>query len=242
MTNLMKKTTDAYAAPVPQQGLTPRACLLTAATLAAGTQAYGAAVRFENDTNFDWYFTTLDVTLPASAQTYGSVFDVTGNSVYLDYFSDFYPAFSYQHSYTRGNGAEVWSSGFSNRYSAPLNSGELIGSGLEGGAWSQFSTLEFAFQEGDPYYYYYYRGTNGFRGLLPPDGSDTYIGLRLTIEGAQHYGWVGVQNFGGFIEVFAWGYETEAGVPVPAGVPSPGPASVLALGAVGALRRPTRSA
>ncbi|MBZ0171810.1 MAG: hypothetical protein K8E66_05475, partial [Phycisphaerales bacterium] len=74
--------------------------LATAAAIAAGTQAYGGAVRFENDTNFDWYFTTLDVTRSAASQTFGGVGDVTGTSIYLDYFSDFYPAFTYWHSYT----------------------------------------------------------------------------------------------------------------------------------------------
>lgn len=215
--------------------------LATAAAIAAGTQAYGGAVRFENDTNFDWYFTTLDITRSAASQTFGGVGDVTGTSIYLDYFSDFYPAFTYWHSYTSGNGAELWNSGFSNRYSSGFNAGDQIGPGMSGGAWNQSSTLEFYFIQGDAYYVYpygyYYTYTEGNRGLLPTDGSPAYIGVRLTIDSAQHYGWIGLTNSSGFIDVFAWGYETEAGVGIAAGVPAPGTMGLLAVGAAGVFCR-----
>jgi hypothetical protein len=217
-------------------------CLVLAATIAATSVAYAGPVRYDNDTNYSWFYSVLDLTQSSADQTYGGVGSVTGTSFYMDYFSDFYPSFSYQHSYLSGAGAEIWNSGFQNRYSAPLNSGELVGPGLSDGAWSQSSTFEFAWDSCTyNYYYYYYECESGFRGLLPPDGSQTYVGARLTIDNQFHYGWIGVQNFGGFIDVFAWGYETEAGVPIAAGVPAPGGLGALAIGAVGALSRKRRA-
>lgn len=230
--------------------------LTIAATIAAGTAAYGAPVRFENDPFVGVNFNALDITMSAAAQAGGGSAGLTGTQVYLYYFADFYPTFSYQRTDTRGSGLEIWNSGFGNFYSAAFNSGELIGPGMTGGAWSQSSRLAFSYTSADRYYvpptyvypygYYggYYTYTNymsGERGLLSPDGSQTYIGTRLTINGATHYGWIGVQNFNGYIEVFAWGYETEAGVGVRAGVPSPGAMAVVALGAAGALGRRKRA-
>ncbi len=220
--------------------------LAAAAAIAAGTAAYGDVIRFDNTTGFTWYYTTLDLTLSADNQTYGGVGSVTGTSIYLDYFADFYPTFSYQHSYTSGSGAEIFNSGFNNRYAKPINAGDVIGPGLAGGAFHSGSTLEFAFDACDIYYYnyqYYYDCTSGNRGLLPTDGSQAYIGVRMTIDSAFHYGWIGVENHNGYIEVFAWGYETEAGVGIEAGaVPAPGALGLLAFGAVGALSRKKRSA
>lgn len=213
-------------------------CLALAAAIAATSVAYAGPVRYDNDTNYSWFYSVLDLTKSAADQSYGGIGDVTGSSFYMDYFSDFYPSFSYQHSYLGGAGGELWNSGFQDRYAAPLDSGELVGPGLSNGAWSQSSTLEFAWSSYD-----YYTGEydSGFRGLLPPDGSPTYVGARLTIDNQFHYGWIGVQNFGGFIDVFAWGYETEAGVPVAAGAPTPGTLGALAVGAVGALSRKRRA-
>jgi hypothetical protein len=211
--------------------------LATAAAIAAATaSAHAEAIRHENTTNFDWLFNTLDLTQSAEDQSFG----ITGSSIYMDYFGDFYPTFSYSHIYTSGDGAEIFNSGFSNRYAAPLDAGTLIGPSLTGGEFSQASTFEFAFTSCD--YYYPYNCTDGTRGILPA-GVDTYLGVRLTINGNFHYGWVGVNRSGTFLDVFAWGYETEAGVGIRAGgVPSPGPLAVLAIGAAGALSRKRRPA
>ena len=211
-----------------------------AATIAAGTPAYADAVRFDNDGSFDWYFTTLDLTLSAQDQTLGTTADVTGTSIYLDYFGDFYPTFTYQHAYTGGLGAEIFNGGFSNRYASPFDAGDLIGPGLVGGAFSQSSSLEFSFYACD--YYDPDDCYSGNRGLLPIDGTPTYIGVRLDIGGMDHYGWIGLtNNGGGSISVFAWGYETTANTAIGAGVPSPGALGALAIGAVGLLGRRTRA-
>lgn len=223
------------------------ASLATAAAIAAGTSAYGDVIRFDNTAQYSWFYTTLDLTRASNDQTYGGIGDVSGTSLYMDYFSDFYPTFSYQHMYTRGAGAEVFNSGFSDRYAKPFNAGDMIGPGLSGGTFSNYSDFEFAWQSCDRYYYnyqYYYTNCqSGFRGLLPSNGEQVYVGVRLTIDSATHYGWIGVENHGGYIDVFAWGYETEAGVGIRAGaVPTPGALGVLAFGAVGALSRRKRSA
>lgn len=217
-------------------------CLAMAAAIAAGSVVYAGPVRYDNDANYSWFYSVLDLTKSSADQSYNGA--LNGSSFYMDYFSDFYPAFSYQHSYLSGSGGEIWNSGFSNRYAAPNDAGDLIGPGLNDGAWSQSSTFEFAFTSCSYYYYngnYYYDCTSGFRGLLPPDGSPTYVGARLTIDNQLHYGWIGVENHGGFIDVFAWGYETEPGVPIVAGVPTPGALGVLAIGAAGALSRKRRA-
>lgn len=209
--------------------------LATAVAIAAATaSAQAESVRFENTTNFDWLFNTLDLTQSAEDQSFG----ISGTSIYMDYFGDSYTTFSYSHTYTSGNGAEIFNSGFSNRYAAGLDAGTLIGPDLQDGAFSQGSTFEFAFTACD---YYGYSCDSGTRGILPAN-VDTYLGVRLTIDGNFHYGWVGVNRSGAFIDVFAWGYETEAGVAARAGVPSPGPLAVLAFGAAGALMRKKRPA
>ncbi len=212
-------------------------CLAVAAAIAAGSVVYAGPVRYDNDANYSWFYSVLDLTKSSADQSYSG--ELNGSSFYMDYFSDFYPTFSYQHFYLSGSGGEVWNSGFNNRYAAPNNAGDLIGPDLTDGGWNQGSTFEFAWTACD--YYYYYECESGFRGLLPPDGSPTYVGARLTIDNQLHYGWIGVQNNSGFISVFAWGYETEPGVAIMAGVPTPGGLGVLAIGAAGALSRKRRA-
>jgi len=212
--------------------------IAAAAAITAATTALGEAVRYENTTNFDWTFTTLDLTQSSENQIYGSAGDATGSSIYLDYFGDFYPAFSYQHTYTSGGGAEIFNSGFNNRYASPLAFNEQIGPAMGGGAFSQSSTIDFVWSSYD---YYTGDSDSGNRGLLPAN-EDTYLGVRLILAGESHFGWIGVnRNGGAFVDVFAWGYETEAGVAIGAGVPTPGALGVLAVGAVGALKRKKRA-
>ncbi|MFG0258839.1 MAG: hypothetical protein ACF8LK_00690 [Phycisphaerales bacterium JB041] len=221
-------------------------CLALAAAIAATSVAYAGPVRYDNDANYSWFYSVLDITKSSADQTYGGVGDVTGTSFYMDYFADFYPTFSYNHHYLSGNGGSIWSAGFNNFYAAPHNRGDLIGPDLGGGAWNQGSNFEFAWTACERYYYnyqYYYGDCySGYRGLLPPDGSPTYVGARITIDNQFHYGWIGVTNTRGYIDVFAWGYETQPGVAVAAGAPTPGALGVLAVGAAGALSRRKRPA
>lgn len=216
---------------------TTQDCLVLAATIAAASVTSAGPVRFENTTGYEWRYSVLDLTLAAEDQIGGTRYDVTGSSLYL-YFdeSDFYP-YRYSFEYElKGDGAELWISG-RNRFANPFDAGQTIGPGMAGGEWDQRSTVTGLSA------YYDYNGDHEWHreqiGLLP-DGTPTYIGARLTIDNSLHYGWVGLTSTLGRIDVFAWGYETEAGVPVQAGVPTPGGLGVLALGAVGALSRKRR--
>lgn len=210
--------------------------IATAAAIASATTAMGESIRFDT-ASFSWTNSLLDLTLASDAQVYGNPGDASGTSIYLDYFGDFYPTFSYQHTYTSGGGAEIFNGGFSYGYAKPLDFGTLIGPDLVDGQFSAGSSLDFVWSAYD---YYTGEPSNGNRGILP-QGVDTYIGVRLDIDGATHYGWIGLNMHGAHPDVFAWGYETVAGVAVGAGVPAPGALGVLAVGAAGTLRRKKRA-
>lgn len=207
-----------------------------AVVIAGGTSAYAEPVRFENEGNqFDWLFNTLDITMPSDMQ--GG--PINGSSIHMNYFGDYYPTFSYQHTYSDQAGAFVFSSGFNNNYAAPFESGQIINGDPGEGAFEQFFTFEFTFTACD--YYDPYDCYDGNRGILP-EGVETYLGVSITLDSNVHYGWVGVVRSGAFLDVFAWGYETEAGVGIPAGIPSPAALGALAFGAAGGLiRRPKRA-
>ena len=83
-------------------------------------------------------------------------------------------------------------------------------------------------------------------------GLETYLGMQFfdpAGSGALNYGWIGVVpewttvEIGGqpvavlVLDTFAWGYETDPGVPIAAGIPEPGTLAVLAFGAAATLRR-----
>ena len=77
-------------------------------------------------------------------------------------------------------------------------------------------------------------------------GAEEYVGVRfdLTDNGIEdyQYGWIGVIYDGDIaLDAFAWGYETEVGVPIEAGVPEPGSLALMALGAVGVMTRRRRA-
>lgn len=209
-------------------------CLVLAAAITAATVAYADPVRYDNDTNYTWLYSVLDLTKSSADQVGGSQDDVTGSSFYLDFARDGYSYFLYELTYTDGRGGQLWSGGRNSRYSVPFNSGDLIGSDNPGdGVWRLRSVLEFSWSYCTEYYCDY-----GYRGLLPKDGSQTYLGARLSIDNQLHYGWIGVTNNRGVIDVFAWGYESDPEVAIRAGaVPGPGALGVLAIGAAGALSR-----
>ena len=80
----------------------------------------------------------------------------------------------------------------------------------------------------------------GFPQTNLPEGLETYLGVRFDLGAGQQYGWIGIVRTGTQLDTFAWGYETEAGVPIPAGAPEPGTVALLAFGAVGAITRRRR--
>jgi hypothetical protein len=65
-----------------------------------------------------------------------------------------------------------------------------------------------------------------------PSGVARYMGVRFNDVDGYHYGWISVVRNGLDLDAFAWGYETEPGVPIIAGIPAPGTLAALAFGAV----------
>lgn len=88
------------------------------------------------------------------------------------------------------------------------------------------------------------QGNIGFRtgaGTEPLLGSHANLGVRLTIDGAAHYGWVWIRWDGSAgarqYRAMRWGYETEAGVPAVV-LPAPGiVGTMIAFCGVVSLRR-----
>lgn len=67
----------------------------------------------------------------------------------------------------------------------------------------------------------YWLGDEGylFDGLptILPEGEETYLGVRFgEVDDTDvfQYGWIGVVRTGMFLDAFAWGYETDPGVPI----------------------------
>jgi hypothetical protein len=217
--------------------------LAAGAAIAAGTQAYAAPVRFDNPAHgepghFHWPPPSstggdgewLDITLDAANQS-GS-----GGSKFLQYLEGYYGYYSPLGSWLEGNPGlaeleTVISAGYgSSRYLPPLGAGHVIPSGRP---FHHYGYIAGIYADSTPYQY----------GYLPPGHS--YLGVRVNLGGLWHYGWIAVDFNGYFsLEAFAWGYETEPGVPIAAGIPEPDTLAMLALGFVGvaAARRRSRQA
>ena len=80
-------------------------------------------------------------------------------------------------------------------------------------------------------------------GSLLPEGESVYLGLAFgggyVGYGTSNYGWISVERTGVELDAFAWGYETEPGVPI-GYPPEPGTLSMLAFGEVVATARRRR--
>ena len=191
--------------------------LAAAAAIAGGTQAYASPVRFENPAgagHFDWAqdggTVVLDVTDPAAAQpglaALPSAFEQVSFSAY---YYDRIGAASFLNNAVTG----VQVGGYGNYFVVGGASGDPIPSGS---AWASYG---FA-------YLPYYGGTALSEGLA------TYLGVRFDLGAGFQYGWIGVVRTGFELDAFAWGYETDAGVPIAAGaVPEPSSLALLAFGA-----------
>lgn len=83
-------------------------------------------------------------------------------------------------------------------------------------------------------------GYTNFPGYSSPLLYDqpTYLGVRFDEGSGWQYGWIGVvfSSTDYTLDAFAWAYETEPGVPITV-TPEPGTLALLAVGAVGLLRR-----
>jgi hypothetical protein len=102
--------------------------------------------------------------------------------------------------------------------------------------------------------------TNSYSSLGRMQSQDAYIGVEFDIYGNTHYGWIqytgfyvaeftffspdgpitfiGANFLGGFIN--SWGYETEPGVSIIAGIPEPSTGLFLMLGGIALVGRRTR--
>ena len=194
------------------------AALAAGATIAAGTQAYAGPIRFENTAAFVWTAASghdvLDVTLSSAVQP-----GVAGTPSAFVRTGDAYAQMVYRSTPgSRVQGTLLGGYGFL----VGVNGGDAIPTA---------GTTPFgaAYIHTNYYYAYYYAGV---RTLLP-EGQVTYLGVSFDPGDGVHYGWIGVVRTGQEVDAFAWGYETDPGVPIAAGVPEPGTLALLAFGAAG---------
>jgi hypothetical protein len=205
------------------------AALAAAAAIAAGTSAYADPIRFDNPAgagHFNWFDDapsqlSLDISLPAASQT----------GVDHNYPSEFLHLYgtdgsSLMRPSTAAGAAQT--TGFYDYFIAPFAASQLVPDA--GFAW-------LATESANGYAYY-----PGYGSELP-SSEPTYIGVRFDPGDGTHYGWIGVtlDSTSHFLDAFAWGYETEVGVPIAAGAPEPGSLALLAMGAVGAMSRRRRA-
>lgn len=184
------------------------------------TPAVADVIMFDNPPgqgHFDWIPTTnqtgadaiwLDITLPASGQP-GAIFEITsfGQENFNDVASKILGGVVDQSDIQVGNhSALAWASGL----------GELIPADPPP---PEHGWVPNPFVESSRV------GTNFI------EGQEAYVGIRFDLGNGWQYGWIGVVKQGLFLDTFAWGYETEVGVPIAAGVPEPGTLALLALGA-----------
>ena len=208
------------------------AALAAAGAIAAGTSAYADPVRFDNlahgePGHFHWPHATgdpenfLDIAIPTTGQpasptptSVSQIIDVVEGSVRLGG-----PA---------GGGAQtsIGAPGFPDGFFlVGVGAGEPIPT--SGTAWSSGA---------NPIAYF-----SGF-GTLLPTALETYLGFKFDLGSGDQYGWIGVvmDPTDHTLDPFAWGYETDPGVPIVAGVPEPGSLALLAIGAAGLSTRRRR--
>jgi hypothetical protein len=217
------------------------------AALAAGTQAYAAPIRFDNPPpgapgHFAWgtgmqYFNALYIQLPPAQQGTAMYFDYYGfplrgprsfNRSAEWYYYGWHPAFVFAGWMINNHDANIQTDTGSYGKAWGFAAGETIPSPLA--LWDQTYYNWSAGKIRDP---------NTGSSLIP-EGVPAYLGVRIADLGGGpgfQYGWIGVLRTAGDLQAFAWGYETQPGVPVAAGIPEPGTLALLAFGAVAALRR-----
>jgi hypothetical protein len=118
-------------------------------------------------------------------------------------------------------------------YPTAFQPGQSVGSALffsanSAGAPNSFGTLVNSGGGGGP-------GVGAWQG-----GMDGYLGVRFSVGGSSHFGWVHVVWSPGqsMLSIDRVAYEDQVGVP--ALVPEPAPLTLLALGAAGLARRRRR--
>lgn len=215
--------------------------LATGAAIAAGTQAYGDPIRFDNPApgdpgHFAWppgmtFTSALYVNLPPSQQGTAMYFDSYGVPIRgprsFDrtqewFYYGWHPAFVFAGWWNDTHDANIQTDTGNYGNAWGFGAGELIPNPLA--LWDQTAYGGSAGKVRDP--------NTGFS--LIPEGVKAYLGVRIADLGGGpgfHYGWIGAIRTAGELETFAWGYETQPGVPVAAGIPEPGTLAMLAFGA-----------
>jgi len=222
--------------------------LAAGAAIAAGTHAYAVPIRFDNPppgepNHFEWgtgyaYWNALYIHLPPQQQ---------GNQNYSDPYGGFIRgprsvSRTAEWFYYGWHPAWVVAGWF---WEGLPNADIQTDTGSYGNAWgfSAGQTIPSPLAQWDhtPYGGSLGRVRDPNTGFsLIPQGVPAYLGVRISnLAGGAgwHYGWIGVIRNGGNLQAFAWGYETELGTPIAAGIPEPGTLAALAFGAILAARR-----
>jgi hypothetical protein len=209
----------------------PSDLLAAAAAIATGTQAYGEVVIFINPPegepgHFDWALDSdsnlnsnswLDITRPSTDQ--GGLVGQSSVGQLLHSGGSYFP---YSFNYTFSGAAVI--STTDTPYipfmgtTVAVDLGDEINGGALFSRYSEHARFQFGADFSDfPLYMV------------------KYMGVRFNDVDGYHYGWISVMAHGFFVRefrAFAWGYETEPGVPIIAGIPAPGTLAALAFGAV----------
>ena len=210
-------------------GREAQAALAVALAMAGATSAYGAVVRFDNPAgpgHFEW-------AVPVAAP--GGFLDIRLSPEDQDQAVPFTEGVFRHLLGGAGPGSVVpgASSGLQTGIGYPASYG-LVGVGA--GVLVPTNSPDVGWNSVSSWHYYPAYGL-----YLEPEGAPTYLGVRFDLGGGFHYGWIGVVRTGALLDVFAWGYETEPGVPIEAGaVPAPGSLALLAFGAAAGAARPRR--
>jgi hypothetical protein len=196
-----------------QRGKRAAQALAAGAAIAGGTQAYADPIRFDN---------------PAHGEAGHFHWGVPRGT--NDNWLDFTREASAQPGVTDGPTSlrHTFTATFANvaRVNAPidLQVDPPLLEGVSGG-----TLIPSGFGWGS-YGYTFYPGY----GSRLPSGIPTYLGFRFDTGSGDQYGWLGVVMTGVEVDAFAWGYETDPGVPIAAGIPEPGTLAMLAFGAAAA--------
>ena len=183
------------------------AALAAATALAAGTAAYADQVRFDNPAHgepghFHWAVPCCDnsnhlqVTLPASEQPGGPAEPAR----FIHYLNPNYGLVKRSAPSTK---LEIF-------FAPKDNPNYAVVSGADAGDMIPTGAEFFIFG----YSNFKYPGIE-FEAF--PEDVQKYLGVKFDLGSGYNYGWIGVVRSGNVLDAFAWGYETEPGVPIPAG-------------------------
>ena len=182
--------------------------LAAAGAIAGGTQAYAEPLRFDNPAHgeaghFHWVgpiesYVWLDFANGADAQSVDRGPTTVGQRVFAAYANLVGGGIYDEVALQAGGDAYPY------RYFAlGLGAGALIPDA--GTYWRSTPT------------YIYYAGWPGPVNSMIPEGQAAYLGVKFDVGNGTQYGWIGVVRTGIELEAFAWGFESNVGVPIAAG-------------------------